>query len=476
MDNFIMQNTIIAFVKENIGFNIYINFVITLIISILIPSVLNIFNNNGINKVINKITSMFQKYYTVDIEYNMSHTECGWRVGHKSINGDNIILIRALQIYLRDIKSDIKNYKMVLDNIDANKYNEYDDKLEMFYFPLDEIKLNDKFDDIKIITDIENYTINKNNFINLKMRVKSNKNLESVQNFLKYVYDDYIKNQCDKSKNLLIFSHTGTTEDDAVLWNIYPMKSQKTFDNIFFPEKERLKNYLDKFLSGKSSMSKFSLLLYGPPGTGKTSIIKIIANYTERSIKTVKLSNIKSFDNLISIFCGTLLYEKIYDDAAQKHKLKLDKTILVFEDPDADNKIMFKRSDDDKDDDSKQNIVIDDDNKISISDNKKISLSDILQALDGIYDTTGLIIIMTTNFMNKLDPALIRPGRITMKINLKEMTKECAVNMIKYYFSDANPELINITENTITPAELENICQEANDANEVYNLINNLCL
>lgn len=53
-----------------------------------------------------------------------------------------------------------------------------------------------------------------------------------------------------------------------------------------------------------------------------------------------------------------------------------------------------------------------------------LSLSDaqgLLNVLDGVVDTPGRIVVVTTNLVDSLDPALIRPGRIDKKILLGYM-------------------------------------------------------
>lgn len=49
-----------------------------------------------------------------------------------------------------------------------------------------------------------------------------------------------------------------------------------------------------------------------------------------------------------------------------------------------------------------------------------------------ICELTGLVYIMTTNHIDMLDPALIRPGRITCTIELKDMNKYVLTEMLKY--------------------------------------------
>ena len=62
------------------------------------------------------------------------------------------------------------------------------------------------------------------------------------------------------------------------------------------------------------------------------------------------------------------------------------------------------------------------------------NLSGILNVLDGVVDTPGRILVMTTNHPEVLDPALIRPGRIDKKLLLTYITYQDMANLIVHYF------------------------------------------
>lgn len=64
----------------------------------------------------------------------------------------------------------------------------------------------------------------------------------------------------------------------------------------------------------------------------------------------------------------------------------------------------------------------------------ELNLSGILNVLDGIVDTPGRIVIITTNHPEKLDPALIRPGRIDKKIMLGYMSADDLGSIVQHYF------------------------------------------
>lgn len=67
-------------------------------------------------------------------------------------------------------------------------------------------------------------------------------------------------------------------------------------------------------------------------------------------------------------------------------------------------------------------------------------LSDILEVLDGIIDMPGRVIILTTNHHEKLDPALMRPGRIDHVIEFKNMTRQNIRDMHTLWFESDIPE------------------------------------
>ncbi|GAX77132.1 hypothetical protein CEUSTIGMA_g4578.t1 [Chlamydomonas eustigma] len=86
----------------------------------------------------------------------------------------------------------------------------------------------------------------------------------------------------------------------------------------------------------------------------------------------------------------------------------------------------------------------------------------------GVIDTPERIIIMTTNHPEKLDPALIRPGRINRKIYLGNVQFAEALAMMRHYFSEGQPMASDVEEELrsifsdgiLSPAQLESMCAE----------------
>ena len=98
----------------------------------------------------------------------------------------------------------------------------------------------------------------------------------------------------------------------------------------------------------------------------------------------------------------------------------------------------------------------------------KLNLASLLNVLDGVVDTPERIVIMTTNHPEKLDPALIRPGRINRKIYLGNVRLAECESMVQHYFTAGKPlnskiesELAGIfVDGVLSPAAVEAMCAE----------------
>ena len=107
----------------------------------------------------------------------------------------------------------------------------------------------------------------------------------------------------------------------------------KTFDNIFFKDKDILIKKLNYFLANEEKYKKkgipynIGFLFYGNPGCGKTSCIKAISNYTKRHVVEINLKQIETCGEFINIF---------NDDMMNDNCIPHRKKIIVLEDIDYD--------------------------------------------------------------------------------------------------------------------------------------------
>jgi AAA+ superfamily predicted ATPase len=229
-------------------------------------------------------------------------------------------------------------------------------------------------------------------------------------------------------------------------WNVTDFKTNKTFDKLFFPEKELLLKRLRRFTNGRDSYEgvgipyMFGLLLSGIPGSGKTSTIKAIAVELNMHIVSIPLNKIKTGSELVDIFVNPYI---------NNNKIPIEKRIYVFEDIDCMSNVVIARdtTKDRKDKEDKKNgmhelekqtIVINNMNNDSDeeekSDTDKLTLHTMLNILDGLMEQSGRVIIMTTNYPEKLDSALVRPGRMDMRINFSYATTETIHDMFNFYY------------------------------------------
>lgn len=188
-------------------------------------------------------------------------------------------------------------------------------------------------------------------------------------------------------------------------WDKLNLIQKRSIDSVFIDKKASIVSDLDKFMDSENVYLqrgikyKRNYLLYGPPGTGKTSFITSIASKYNLDIFMINFGG------------------NISDSAFIKLISKLpERSLLVLEDIDC----LF---------DSRESKT-------------SISFSTILNSLDGFACKNRLITFMTTNYKDRLDSALIRPGRIDYILELKYANKKILNEMYDSYFTDSNFETL----------------------------------
>ena len=229
------------------------------------------------------------------------------------------------------------------------------------------------------------------------------------------------------------------------------------------------------------------------PEMEKTSIIKSIANKLNRHLIVIPLQKIKTVKELSDCF-----FESKYNNYNKENSITFDKKIIVFEDIDCMSNIVKQRSESNLENEENQERNKHNENletreiitavvkgiKDSDSDdfsminkfsnlNNSISLSDILNLIDGIRETPGRILIITSNFYNKLDKALVRPGRIDITLNLKNASVLTISKMFMHFYKKNFPakKLSLCKDNVISHAQLFNLRINAKDSNEFISSI-----
>ncbi|MED6220950.1 hypothetical protein PIB30_049706 [Stylosanthes scabra] len=219
-------------------------------------------------------------------------------------------------------------------------------------------------------------------------------------------------------------------------WNESELCHPATMDTLALdPElKQTIIDDLNRFLKRKEFYKKVGkpwkrgYLLYGPPGTGKSSLIAAIANYLKFNVYDLELASIGSNENLMQLMRSTS-----------------PRSIIVIEDIDCNKEVHVRRRErvdyHQYTDSELESLHNDDDPQTEIVKVDKFTLSALLNYMDGLWSGYGeeRIIIFTTNHKDKIDPALLRPGRMDMHIHLSFLKPKAFRIMASNYLEDHHP-------------------------------------
>jgi len=274
-------------------------------------------------------------------------------------------------------------------------------------------------------------------------------------------YDSHLRNKLYDKQLIIEISWNTKFKDLNISENIW--NSNVSFDNRFFSNKDYILDKINFFINNPEWYNKrgipytLGFLLWGEPGCGKTGFIKALMNYTKRHAISIKLNNSFNMNKLKEIIYNETISENII--IPQKNR------ILILEDIDCMSDIVHER---DLIEDTKKNDVKYD---IELNNYDNNNLSYLLNILDGIQECPGRIIIMTTNKPDKLDKALIRPGRIDHNINFTKATIEDIINIIKFYWEikDDNININEINDMLYTHAEIINLCRTSDSYTDFIN-------
>ena len=238
---------------------------------------------------------------------------------------------------------------------------------------------------------------------------------------------------------------------------------KKTFDTLFFTQKAEVMRLLRGFKEGNlfgphmPIDNKLGFLLYGPPGTGKTGVIAAVANYLGRDVVNVDTSRIKT--------------RKALDNALE---MDIKKYIFVFEEFDTMPGVGRREAAEGDDEggggrsgartpgeggaggDMAQMAMMmmagqkkeggaggdfmDELREERKTAADKLDLGYLLRKLDGLESGDGRIIIATTNHPERIDPALLRPGRFGLQLHLTRCTRKMLEEMIQMIYRVEDPE------------------------------------
>lgn len=254
-----------------------------------------------------------------------------------------------------------------------------------------------------------------------------------INSFLKHIEKEAEKNK-EKEEFIPKYFYL---DPRGNFWDVAGNIAKRPFDTIYYKNLDKIINEIEFFLNRKEIYNKYGrpykkgLLFEGVPRTGKTSIVKALANYFKRDIYYLDLKSVRSDNELISCF----------------NDVNAKQAILLIEDIDS----YF---------DGRES-----------KDGVEVTFSGLLQLLDGINSSEGLITIITTNKVESIkDNALLGSGRIESHYHFPKPTKEDIYNYIIKVLSEDEPDLKDIQmsglRDDINISELQQLFVDSNNIND----------
>ncbi|VFQ62149.1 unnamed protein product [Cuscuta campestris] len=265
-----------------------------------------------------------------------------------------------------------------------------------------------------------------------------------------------------RERKLKLYTNNKSDEWRGSKWSHVIFKHPSNFDTLAM-DPTRKQEIVDELLNFKDSKEYYAkigkawkrgYLLHGPPGTGKSSMIAAMATLLQYDVYDLELTAVKDNNELRRLLIDTS-----------------GKSIIVIEDIDCSLDLTGQREKNEEDDEEEKDpinkeLIINKGVPKKKKEKKKeseVTLSGLLNVIDGLWSAIGeeRIIIFTTNHVEKLDPALIRRGRMDHHIEMSYCCFEAFKVLAKNYLGigdDSHPLFPEIRrllgETKTTPADV----------------------
>lgn len=250
-----------------------------------------------------------------------------------------------------------------------------------------------------------------------------------------------------------------------LIYTKHKFYTTRSFENVFFEQRDKVYKHVQFFLTRKDWYEKkgiphtLGFMFHGDPGCGKTSTVKAIASTARRHIINIHLSQIKTKAQLTHLFFN----EEIHvhnGNTVERFHIPVHERLYVIEDIDAMGDAILSREFK-KPEIIKKEIKSGEDvwrEANSEDEPEVIDLSFLLNLLDGTLESSGRILTVTSNYPERIDRALIRPGRIDEIVHFRKCNRAILREMVNnFYDKEFEDWTFDDLEYKWSPAEVNQI-------------------